>query len=89
MPPPIPVRLEPHDPHWAADAAIWAERLDAACLGVLMAVHHIGSTSIPGIPAKPVLDLLPVTVGLPRLDATRAAIEALSFSWWDRSMISK
>lgn len=82
MPAPIPVRLKPHDPHWAADAAAWGERLVAACPGVFAAVHHIGSTSIPGILAKPVLDLLPVAIDLSRLDAARTTIEALGFSWW-------
>ena len=82
MPPPIPVRLEPHQPHWAADAVAWAGRLVAACPGVFASVHHIGSTSIPGIPAKPVLDLLPVAIDLSRLDAAQAAIEALGFVWW-------
>ena len=82
MPAPILVRLEPYDPAWAADAAAWTERLDRACSGVLVAVHHIGSTSIPGMPAKPVLDLLPVASDLTRLDAAREVIEALGFSWW-------
>ncbi len=82
MPRPISVRLEPHDPQWATDALAWAGRLEAACPGVFIAVHHIGSTAIPGMPAKPIIDLLPVAAGLPRLDAAQAAIEALGFSWW-------
>lgn len=82
MPLPIPVHLVPHDPRWATDALTWAGRLDAACPGVFRVVHHIGSTAVPGIPAKPVLDLLPLTASLPRLDAARTAVEALGFLWW-------
>ncbi len=82
MPPPIPVRLEPQSPHWATDAATWAERLQEACPGVFVAVHHIGSTAISGIPAMPVLDLLSAAASLPRLDAARVVVERLGFAWW-------
>lgn len=70
MPPPISVRLVPHDPDWAARATAEGER------GV---VHHMGSTSIPGIAAKPVLDLMPILWSLEAIDAERGVIEALGY----------
>lgn len=80
MPPPIPVRLVPHDEPWAAQAAS-AETWLRRHVSSINHVHHIGSTSIPGIVAKPVLDLMPVVTSLAALDAERAAIEALEFEW--------
>jgi GrpB-like predicted nucleotidyltransferase (UPF0157 family) len=82
VPPPLGVNLEPHDPAWALAAAWEATTLGAALGSVLVAVHHIGSTSIPGIAAKPILDLLPVVSSLDRLDACRPQLEHLGYEWW-------
>lgn len=82
MPPPIPVELAPPDPEWAGRAAAEASRLKAALGSVLVAVHHIGSTAIPGILAKPIIDLMPEVTDLRGLDTHREAVEALGYRWW-------
>lgn len=67
----FPIRLEPHKACWSA----WFEEEKAVLLAVLPdhlkpCVHHIGSTAVPGIMAKPTVDILVETV-----DA-RAVLEA-------------
>jgi len=78
---PAPVVLCPHDPAWAEQAAREAERLHGTLGTSLVRVHHVGSTAIPGIAAKPILDLIPEFVSLAALDASRAAIESLGYRW--------
>jgi GrpB-like predicted nucleotidyltransferase (UPF0157 family) len=62
-------------------AARHAERL--CVLGSsLVIVHHIGSTAVPGLAAKPILDLLPLVTDLADLDQQRPCIEALGYQWY-------
>jgi GrpB-like predicted nucleotidyltransferase (UPF0157 family) len=76
-----PVTLEPHDPAWTEMAGAESVRLKAALGDVLVVVHHIGSTSIPGILAKPTVDLMPTVTALEALDARRGDVEALGYLW--------
>jgi GrpB-like predicted nucleotidyltransferase (UPF0157 family) len=61
-------------------AADHAERLRA--LGpIIVTVHHIGSTSVPGLAAKPIIDLMPLVTDLADLDRDRLRVEALGYGW--------
>jgi dephospho-CoA kinase len=50
-------RLVDPDPTWPAQAARLAARIRRACGGKALRVDHIGSTAVPGLPAKDVIDL--------------------------------
>ncbi|MGO4666121.1 GrpB family protein [Bosea sp. 2RAB26] len=82
MPPPITVELHPHDPHWSDLAGREAQRLAEAIGPCLLTVHHVGSTAIPAIHAKPILDLLPVVGSLAAFDARQGELETLGYEWW-------
>ncbi len=80
MAPPIPVYLVDYNPEWPGIAAFHMERLRT--LGpLLVAIHHIGSTSVPGLAAKPVIDLMPIVSDLDGFDAIQGHVEALGFGW--------
>jgi GrpB-like predicted nucleotidyltransferase (UPF0157 family) len=69
------VRVVPYDPSWPV--RFEQERaLLAAALGewVVGGIHHVGSTAIPGLGAKPIIDIL---VGVEDLAASRACFPAL------------
>jgi GrpB-like predicted nucleotidyltransferase (UPF0157 family) len=46
-----------HDPAWLEQGSVLAESVRAALAPLALYVEHIGSTSIPGMAAKPVFDL--------------------------------
>jgi len=61
-------------------AADHAKRLQA--LGpALLTVHHIGSTAVPNLIAKPIIDLMPLVASLADLDHQRRSVEALGYDW--------
>lgn len=78
---PRPVALVPWTSHWAVRAEALVVELHAAAPGVFVAVHHVGSTAVPGLTAKPVIDLLGETGGLAMIEAARPALEGLGWRW--------
>lgn len=64
-----PVVLLPYRPAWAAEFAAVAGRLRALVGPAVGSIEHIGSTAVPGLSAKDVLD---VQLTVPRLDAADA-----------------
>jgi GrpB-like predicted nucleotidyltransferase (UPF0157 family) len=74
-----PIVLVPHDPKWAAAFQNEAERIQLALGSRLVALHHIGSTAIPGIAAKPVIDMLAVVDRVEALDESPLPLTALGY----------
>nr|WP_145997509.1 GrpB family protein [Brevibacterium sp. 239c] len=57
-----PIVIAPSSPRWAADAHKWMRAVSNVVSDSDHRVEHIGSTSVPGLAAKPVIDILvPVT----------------------------
>ncbi|WP_338688533.1 GrpB family protein [Bradyrhizobium sp. 26S5] len=57
-----------YDPNWPALFDQERARIQAALGGLALAVEHIGSTAVPGLPSKPIIDLL---VGVLDLDGAQ------------------
>lgn len=58
---------------WADDAARLVDRLHAAVVGLALRIDHIGSTSVPGLRAKELID---IQISVRDLDDAGAAAEA-------------
>lgn len=78
---PRPVALAPHDPQWTVRAAALIADLRTAAPDAFAALHHIGSTAVPGLAAKPVVDLLGEAGSLAAIAAARPALEGLGWRW--------
>jgi GrpB-like predicted nucleotidyltransferase (UPF0157 family) len=50
--------LAEYNPEWPAWFAALRDRIEPALCGNLVRMHHIGSTAIPGIIAKPIIDMV-------------------------------
>ena len=65
---------------------LWSELFDIECAvlqnkldNVAIAIHHIGSTSVPGLAAKPVIDILIEATSLDDLDALNEVMEDIGY----------
>lgn len=69
------VSVEPHDPQWPVRFEEEAAILQAA-IGpwITGGIHHVGSTAVPGLCAKPIID---IAVGVESLEASRPCIAVL------------
>jgi len=73
------VIVVPHDPSWAS-AFTRASAEAATALGSnLLEIHHIGSTSIPGIYAKPIIDMLAVAADIAAVDEENPQMHSLGY----------
>jgi len=71
--------VAPYDPRWPAEFERAAADVAPIIGANLVAVHHIGSTSISGIHAKPVIDMLVEVRDLPALDACGDGMSKLGY----------
>ena len=75
----MPIRVVPHNPCWATQFALEAKRVRKALGANVVAIHHIGSTAIPTIYAKPIIDMLVEVAALQRVDEDTSAMVALGY----------
>ena len=71
--------LTAYDAAWAGAFAREATAIQAALADLTIAVHHIGSTAVPGLPAKPVIDILLVVPNLVALDERTDRLTAIGY----------
>jgi GrpB-like predicted nucleotidyltransferase (UPF0157 family) len=73
------IEVVPHDPQWAEQFEQEVEELTLILGREIVAIHHIGSTAIPGIVAKPIIDVLVEVRDIERIDAFNGAMIARGY----------
>lgn len=73
------VAVAPYDPAWPRQYAAEARLLRLVFGDALVAIHHIGSTAIPGCYAKPVIDIMPLVREIGAVDACNPVMQALGY----------
>lgn len=75
----MPVDVVPYSPGWPAQFALVASELRQALAGLATAeIEHVGSTSVPGLAAKPILDIDVIVDGV-EMTAAVAAVGSAGY----------
>jgi GrpB-like predicted nucleotidyltransferase (UPF0157 family)/GNAT superfamily N-acetyltransferase len=73
------IEVVSYNPKWSeifqGEAKLVQEALGSNCI----TIHHIGSTSVPGLSAKPIIDMLPVVRDILEVHKASKAMESLGY----------
>jgi GrpB-like predicted nucleotidyltransferase (UPF0157 family) len=88
-----PITLMEYDPRWPEQFAREEARIRAALGDRALQIEHIGSTAVPGLPAKPIIDILLVVADsahepsyVPALEAARYVLRIREPDWHEHRM---
>ncbi len=68
------VTVTEHDPAWASTYEREAARLRAELGDAIVAIEHIGSTAVPDLEGKPIVDIM---VGVPLMETSQHVVDRL------------
>jgi len=75
------VVLEKHHQEWAEAFGVEKESLKNLLKDSVLDIQHIGSTSIPGLVAKPIIDMLMAVKSLEKVKNIRSLLESAGYEY--------
>ena len=75
------IEIVEYNAEWPRTFEREAAAILAACRPWVTDVHHVGSTSVPGLAAKPILDILPVAAGAAEAPEAVSRMTALGYRY--------
>ncbi|MFL5967578.1 MAG: GrpB family protein [Gaiellaceae bacterium] len=89
-----PVTLVDYDPDWPRLYAREGQRIRGALGNRVVALEHVGSTSVPGLAAKPIIDILLVVADsvdeaayVPQLEGAGYVLRLREPGWFEHRML--
>ena len=77
-----PIVIAPYDPLWAATFADERAMILRACgPDAFVRIEHVGSTAVPGLAAKPIVDIMPGVRSLAAFTPCIAALERIGYQY--------
>lgn len=80
------VEVVAYDPRWPGLYAAERARIVSVCPGAFVAFEHIGSTAVPGLRAKPVIDMMAAVPSLAESVPLVAALNGLEYRVFETGM---
>lgn len=75
------VKVTEYDPAWPEMFRKEAQIIRGILGDNCVEIYHIGSTAVPGLAAKPIIDIMPVVNDLAAVDAAAAAFEKAGYEY--------
>jgi GrpB-like predicted nucleotidyltransferase (UPF0157 family) len=75
----ITIVVVSYDPAWPGMFREEAARIAAVFGDELLSIHHIGSTSVSGLSAKPIIDIMPIVRDIETVDSFNEAMIELGY----------
>ena len=87
------ITLHPYDPQWPEQYVVEAERVHLVLSARALRIAHVGSTSVPGLSAKPIIDMLLVVADssvepdyVPPMEAAGYTLRIREPEWYEHRL---
>jgi GrpB-like predicted nucleotidyltransferase (UPF0157 family) len=87
------IHLAPYDPRWPSEFTQIASRIRASLGNKVLLLEHVGSTSVPGLSAKPLIDIVLAVADsadessyVPSLEAENFVLRIREPSWFQHRL---
>lgn len=82
------VELQPHDTNWAVEFEREKQKLLDVLGDKIITIEHIGSTAVPGLPAKPIIDMVAAIHSFDELEDFIEPLQKLEYEYMPERMFA-